>query len=114
MAHTGHPLVPGKLNRQIVIGALKGTGSSDPDVLYTRKEELIADMKGAASNFRAWALIVSGAVLTLLVIGAPVGIPALLFGLWMKAKLKRNTAIAEAAFSEYVDSIGVSKQAAAL
>src|SRR4051812_18896077 len=114
MAHSGHPLIPGKLDRRIVIGALKATGSSDRDVLYARKEELLADMSGAASTFRAWALIVCGAVLTLTIIGGVVGIPAMLFGIWMRAKLTKNTALTEAAFDEYLRSVGVSSQVAAL
>jgi hypothetical protein len=114
MAHSGHPLIPGKLDRQMVIGALKATGSSDRDVLYARKEELLADMSGAASNFRAWGMIVSGAVLTLTIIGGIIGIPAMLFGIWMRAKLKKNTELTEAAFNEYLRSSGVSSEVAAL
>jgi len=108
----GNPLIPGKLDRQMVLGALKATGSSDPDVLYARKEELLGERKGATGQFMAWALIVLGVVMTLMVITAPVGIPALIYGVWLQRRLTKLNGVAETTFTEYLKSIGVSRQAA--
>ena len=108
----GDPLIPGKLDRQMVLGALKATGSSDPDVLYARKEELLAERKGATGQFMAWGLIVVGALGTLMVILAPIGIPSLIYGVWLQRRLSKLKEVAETTFTEYLKSIGVGRQAA--
>jgi hypothetical protein len=71
-------MVVPKLEKQQVIGALKATGSSDPDVLFARKEELLAESKKV--KILGIAPIIVGVVVSLSIIGAVVGIPAILSG----------------------------------
>jgi hypothetical protein len=60
----------------------------------------------------AWALIVLGVVMTLPVITAPIGIPSLLYGIWLTRKLSKLNAIVETTYADYLKSIGVSRQPA--
>lgn len=99
-----HPLVVPVLDRQRVLGALKSTGSTDPDVLYAKKEDLLAETKG--KRMYGLPLMILGIVMTVLLITAPVGIPATLFGWWMKRRIARNNEVAESAYAEYVKSVG--------
>jgi Family of unknown function (DUF5362) len=88
-----------KLERQQVIGALKATGSSDPDVLYARKEELLAPSR--SMKLLGIVPIIVGIAMSLTIIGAVVGIPAILFGVFMRKRIGGNIHAAEAALSEY-------------
>lgn len=47
-----------------------------------------------------------------MVITAPVGIPALIYGVWLQRRLTKLNGVAETTFTEYLKSIGVSRQAA--
>ena len=101
-----------KLERQQVIGALKATGSSDPDVLYARKEELLAPSRSL--KLLGIAPIIVGIAMSLTIIGAVVGIPAILFGLFIRKRIRANIGTAESAPSEYSDTLRAKAQAAAV
>lgn len=92
-----------KIEKQQAIGALKATGSSDPDVLFARKEELLTDTR----KLRLLGVfpIIVGVVATLTVVGAVVGIPAILFGLWVRRRIRHNVTTVDAAYAEYRASI---------
>ena len=84
---------------QEVVLALKSTGASDEDVLYAAKSEF-------AEPFRyqkLWGvcLVAFGVALSLTLIGALVGIPIAVGGLWMWRKGARNLAVVDTAFTQY-------------
>ncbi len=88
---------------QEVTGMLKATGSTDPDVLYARK----ADFK---RNFNTQKnvgllLLIVGAVSCLTVVLIPVGGPAAIFGWWLWNRGKRNLAIVEGTFAQYMAAL---------
>jgi len=89
-----------KVERQQVLGALKACGSHDPDVLFARKEELLADSR--KMKILGIFPVILGAVMCLTIIGAVVGIPAILFGLWVKKRIRTNIETAESAYAEYI------------
>lgn len=92
-----------KIEKQQVLGALKATGSSDPDVLFARKEELLAESK--KMRLLGIVPIVVGVAVSLTIIGAIAGIPAILFGLWVRKRIKTNVETADAAYAAYLGSI---------
>ncbi|MEO8079160.1 MAG: hypothetical protein ABI641_01430 [Caldimonas sp.] len=94
------------LDKQTVIGALKASGSKDVDVLYTTKKKLVEPCRGM--KMYSWVPIICGVLLTLTVIGAFLGIPALGIGIWMRMKASKSLRIAEEAYEEYLGTIGAS------
>lgn len=83
----------------LILAELKRGGSHDPDVLYARKREMIADAR--AARRRGAALVALGAALTLSLVGALAGIPALLDG-WRRFQCgSRDVEAIEAAFLEF-------------
>jgi len=103
-------LIP-KLDRQQVFGALKATGSSDPDVLYARKEEILSDTH-KLKILGIWPLFL-GIVMTLTIIGAVVGIPFIIFGWIMRKRVKNNLRVAESTYADYVAQLAQSGAARA-
>lgn len=99
------------LDKQTVIGALKSTGSKDPDVLYAKKSELIQQSQGLRAY--SWIQMVVGLLLCFTRAGAFVGVPLFLIGLWLRIKMGENLRIADAALAEYLESIGIKTQSAA-
>lgn len=89
-----------KMDRSSVLGALKSTGSQDRDVLHAQKEQLLAPYKN--NKFVGMALIVLGALLSLTIVGALIGIPAVLGGIWLYRFTAKNIRVVEGAFAEYV------------
>jgi hypothetical protein len=85
---------------QEVINALKATGATDEDVLYAAKT-----LYGAPFRFQRGAGIASlllGTLISLTGIGALLGLPTALFGIWLWRKGLRNLAVVEAAFAGYI------------
>ncbi len=101
-----------KLDKQQVIGALKATGSSDPDVLYARKEELLAETR--RMKLLGVFPIIVGVAMSLTIIGAVVGIPIILFGMSVRKKIKNNLRAAEEGLVEYSQSIGRAQREAVI
>jgi hypothetical protein len=100
-----------RLDRQQVLGALKSTGSSDPDVLYARKEELLTDTR--RMKMLGTLPIIIGVICTITIIGAVAGIPALIFGIVMRRRIKSNFRIADEVYAEYVGQLPVAGARAA-
>ena len=97
--------------KQQVIGALKATGSTDPDVLFAAKQELLDQYRPL--KMMSFIPMFCGALLCLTVIGAFIGVPMIVLGWWLRRKSKRNLATVEDGFSEYLGSIGVKMPALA-
>ena len=89
-----------KLEKQSVIGTLKSCASRDPDVLYAQKQQLIAPARHL--KLLGWFCIVIGAFLTVTVVMAIAGIPAMIFGWWVLQFGKRNMATVEAAYTDFL------------
>jgi hypothetical protein len=102
-------IVP-KLDWQIVTGALRATGSTDPDVLYAKKEELLIESR-RMKFLGPFAYIVGGSM-CLTIIGAVIGIPIVLFGRAVSKTVKGNIAVADAALAEFLQSGGVRRATA--
>jgi hypothetical protein len=101
------PLQPhqifGRANKQQVIGALKATGSTDPDVLGAARQEMVGGYKTVS-----WIGIVTigvGVVFTITIIGIFFGVPCGLFGLFLWRRAKSNMAAVETYCDEYVASL---------
>jgi hypothetical protein len=88
-----------KLDRQSVIGYLKATQSKDPDVLHTQKAHLVSVAK--FPKYVGVYLIVLGALMTVLIITAIIGIPLIGLGWWMRRRGVQNLEVVEAAYAEY-------------
>lgn len=101
-----------KVEKQQVFGALKACGSHDPDVLYARKEELLADSK--KMKLLGIIPIIVGAAVCLTIIGAVVGIPAIVFGMWVRKRIRTNIETANSAYSEYMASVSPMGRTAAV
>ncbi|CAN5253233.1 hypothetical protein BH10PSE17_BH10PSE17_16840 [soil metagenome] len=87
------------LDKQQVIGHLKSTASNDGDILAARKGELVAEQK----KYKMIGLvpIIAGTCMTLTIIGAIVGIPALILGFWVRSRGNKNIKLIEATYAEY-------------
>lgn len=92
-----------------VTGYLKQAGTRDADVLASRKHELV--QKQQPMKFGSLWFIIVGAVLTITIIGAIVGVPILCIAGWVHAKARGNIRTIEAAYLEYV-SLDVAQVAA--
>jgi hypothetical protein len=82
-----------------VLGALKATGSTDRDVLFAAKEEFAARYR-PLRWFGIWALV-TGALSTLLVVFAFIGIPLMILGWWWLRRARRNLATIEATYASF-------------
>jgi hypothetical protein len=93
-----------KMDKQSVIGALKATGSRDPDILHSQKNELLSPAKHL--KLLGIMCMAIGAFFTVTVILAILGIPAVIFGWWCWSFGKKNAAAIETGYAEYVASPG--------
>ncbi len=88
-----------KLDRQMVLGYFKAAGSHDPDVLHSHKTSLVT--LGRFPKLVGIYLTVMGAFLTVTIIGAFLGIPMILLGIWMWRRGNRNLLTIEEGFAEF-------------
>jgi hypothetical protein len=88
---------------QQVAGVLKATGSRDPDVLYAAKEEYGSTF--ATQRFQGLGFLITGALSSLTIILAIIGVPVAIFGWWLWRKGKRNVALVEAAYANYLQTL---------
>lgn len=91
------------VDKQMVLGFLKSTGSRDPDVLHTQKASLLS-----AARFPKMVgiyLMVLGGLLTVLILTAIIGIPMIGFGWWLRLRGVRNVKVVEETYNEYVGVI---------
>jgi hypothetical protein len=91
------------LSREQVMGALKSTGSRDPDVLLAAKEEFASNYR-PIKWFGIWGMV-CGVLMTLLIVLAPLGIPLFFLGIWWFKRAKKNSALIEATYAEYLTSL---------
>jgi hypothetical protein len=92
-----------KMDRQMVLGFLKSTGSRDPDVLHTQKASLMS-----AAQFPKVAgiyLMILGGLLTVLIITAIAGLPLMGIGWWLRSRGVKNVKIVEETYAEYVGTV---------
>lgn len=89
-----------KLDKPTVIGYLKSAGSRDPDILHTQKAHLLSLAK--FPKLVGIYLMVVGALCTILILLAFIGIPLIFFGWWMYRRGVRNLKMVEAGWTEYV------------
>jgi Family of unknown function (DUF5362) len=96
-------MILAKLTHQQVIGTLRATNSTDPDILFAKKEELLSETK----RLRLLGVVplIVGTVLTISLIGAIVGVPMLLVGFSVRKAYKHNIAVTDAALAEYLQSV---------
>lgn len=94
------------VSRQQVLGALKATGSKDPDVLFAAKQTLLEPVK-PLKFIGIWAYV-TGGLATILILTAIIGIPLIFFGWWARRRGRTNIETIESAFSEYLHSVGMS------
>ncbi len=83
-----------------VAGYLKLAGSSDPDVLASRKHELV--QKQQPMKVGSLVFIVIGTILTISIIGAIGGIPMLAAAGWVQWKARANLKTIEAAYADFL------------
>lgn len=97
-------MVISKLSHQQVIGSLRSTSSNNPDVLFAKKEELLQDTK----RFKMLGIVPIGlgVILSITLIGAIVGIPMIIFGILVRKSYQHNIRVTDAAFQEYLQSVG--------
>ena len=88
-----------KMDKQSVIGALKATGSRDPDILHSQKIELLSLPKQL--KLLGIICMVIGAFFTVTFILAIAGIPIAIFGWWCWSFGKKNIAAVESGYAEY-------------
>jgi hypothetical protein len=89
-----------KLDKSQVIGFLKSSGSRDPDVLHTHKAQILSAAK--FPKLVGVYLMVLGGLCTILILLAPIGIPLLGFGYWMRRRGVNNLKAVDAGYAEYV------------
>jgi hypothetical protein len=86
-----------------ILGVLKATGSTDRDVLFAAKEELLGQVR-PLKIFGIWAYV-TGGLCCLLILLAIIGVPLLFFGWWVRRRAKQNIELIEVTFAEYVNSV---------
>jgi Family of unknown function (DUF5362) len=96
-------MILAKLTHQQIIGTLRATGSTDPDILFAKKEELLSETK----RLRLLGVVplIVGTILTISLIGAIVGIPMLLVGFSVRSAYKHNIALTDSALAEYLQVV---------
>lgn len=73
---------------EFVTGYLKQANSPDPDILESRRQELV--QKQQPMKLGSLVFIVLGAILTISLIGAIVGLPMLIAAGWVQWKVRNN------------------------
>lgn len=97
-------MILAKLSHQQVIGSLRSTGSTDPDVLFAKKEELLSETKRL--KLLGVVPLIVGTILTVSIIGAIVGLPMLFVGVSVRRAIQHNNTVSNAAYHEYLQSVG--------
>jgi len=106
--YTGNPFA--LLDKQTVTGTLKATGSRDLDVLASARAKLEGVPK--MHKLLGLALMIVGALMTLTIVGAVVGIPSALAGWWLRRRAVANLATIDAAFIAYTSPVRTDERAA--
>jgi hypothetical protein len=96
--------------RSQIVGALKAASSTNPDVLLHVKEDLLDQYRPL--KMMSVVPIFCGVLISLTVIGALIGVPLVILGIFLRRKCKRNMATVESAYEEYLASLGLRLPAA--
>ncbi len=91
-----------KLEKPMVVGYLKSAGSRDPDVLHTQKAHLTSLAK-FPKHVGVYFMIL-GALCTVLILLAPIGIPLLFLGWWTRRRGVRNLEAVDAGWREFMQA----------
>jgi hypothetical protein len=98
MARSTRPFAT--VDRPAVLRALEAAGSRDPDVLHAQKQALRE--AAAGPKLLGTVLVWAGGIATLTIVLAPLGIPALWLGIWLRRRGAANLANVEAGFAEFL------------
>lgn len=90
----------GLVKREQVMGALKMSGSKDPDVILAAKEEFASAYR-PLKWFGIWAMVCGG-LMTALIVMAPLGIPLFCVGIWWFKRAGKNAKTIADAYNEYL------------
>lgn len=90
-------------------GYLKQAGSSDPDILQSRRQELV--QKQQPMKLGSLLFIVLGAILTLSVIGAVLGLPMLAAAGWVQWRARANLKAIDAAYASLASGLPATRPA---
>lgn len=89
-----------KLDKQIVLGELKSAGSRDPDILHSKKAQIMTLAK--FPKHAGVYVMVMGAGCTAMILLAVIGIPLLFLGWWMRRRGIQNVAVVEDAWNDFM------------
>jgi len=92
-----------ELTSQQIIGALRSTGSKDRDILFAKKEELLAETRRL--KLLGIVPMIIGGIMTCTIIGGIVGIPMLIFGHFVRKSYNHNIKVSDVTFAEYLRTI---------
>lgn len=105
------PYGPADTTTQAVARRLEATGSTDPDVLYAARDELAAPFQ--RHRIVCLLIIVAGTLVCCTLVLAPIGVPAVVYGVHHHRRTRANLATIEAAHIAYVSAITERAQASA-
>jgi len=96
-----NPFTP--VDQQTIFGMFKSSASRDPDVLYAQKETMLAPYK----NLKRLAIFsaVVGALFTVTVVVAILGIPLMIGSWWLWRFQAKNSLAVEAGYAQYLASV---------
>ena len=89
-----------KLDRRQVLGYFKAAGTRDHDVLHSHRSNLVS--LGRFPKLSGVYVMVMGALLTITILGAVLGIPMLALGWWMWRRGAGNLKTIESGFAEFL------------
>jgi hypothetical protein len=89
-----------KLDHQTVLGYFKDVGTRDPDVLHSHHAALVT--LGRFPKLVGIYVMVMGALTTVTILLAVLGIPLLFLGWWMYRRGVHNLETIEAAYAEFL------------
>ncbi len=92
----------GVTTSQEVLGKLKATHSTDANVLFAAKSEIASPFR--SQRFQGGLLCVVGAVSSITIVLAIIGIPVAIFGWWVWRRGTSNLAIVESAYAQFMAS----------
>lgn len=90
----------GTTSSQEVLGKLKAVHSTDPDVLFAAKNTIAAPFR--QQRFTGLLLLVVGALSSLTLVLAIIGIPVAIFGWWVWRRGVSNLAIVESTYTQFM------------
>ena len=89
-----------KLDRQQVLGYYKAAGTRDHDVLHGHHAHLMS--LGRFPKASGIYVMVIGALMTITILGAFIGIPMLVLGWWMWRRGAGNLRTIESGYAEFL------------